>query len=112
MGNWLTQVVGLGRFGFFKFGSIRFSFQCQVLGFGFFSVSVFAHHHNEILTSAGKTSKGSEALEVFIPSSSRMHDQRVRADFSSCKRYVSTLKALAACTPFNETTSHARHRCM
>jgi len=26
--------VGLGRFGFFSFGLIRFSFQSQVLGFG------------------------------------------------------------------------------
>ena len=32
--------VGLGRFGFFKFGSIRFRFQSQVLGFGFFGFRI------------------------------------------------------------------------
>ena len=47
--------VGLGRFGFFKFGSIRFGFQSQVLGFGFFSVSVFAHHHNARVSQCVKT---------------------------------------------------------
>ena len=31
-----VYLLGLGRFGFFKFGSIRFSFQSQVLSFGFF----------------------------------------------------------------------------
>jgi len=30
------RMLGLGRFGFFKFGSIRFGFQSQLLGFGFF----------------------------------------------------------------------------
>jgi len=31
-------VLGLGRFGFFNFGSIRFGFQSQVLGFFGFSI--------------------------------------------------------------------------
>ena len=29
-----------------RFGSVRFGFQSQVDGFGFFSVSVFVQHHN------------------------------------------------------------------
>jgi len=47
--------LGLGRFGFSQFGSIRFGFQSQVLGFGFFSVSVFAHHHNARVSQCVKT---------------------------------------------------------
>jgi len=35
-----SSYVGLGRFGFFKFRSIRFGFQYQVLGFVFFSFSL------------------------------------------------------------------------
>jgi len=42
--NKLQDTLGLGRFGFFKFRSIRFGFQSRVPGFGFFPVSVFAHH--------------------------------------------------------------------
>jgi len=34
------STVGLGRFGFFKFGSTRFVFQSQVLGFVFFGFSI------------------------------------------------------------------------
>ena len=32
----LHNLIGLGQFGFFKFGSVRFGFQSQVLGFVFF----------------------------------------------------------------------------
>jgi len=36
-GSYVRHVtLGLGRFGFFKFRLIRFGFQSQVLGFGFF----------------------------------------------------------------------------
>jgi len=42
----LQILLHLGRFGFLKFGSIRFGFESQVPG-SVFSVSVFAHHRNE-----------------------------------------------------------------
>jgi len=40
MKQWRRSVIGLGRFGFFNFGSIRFGFQSQVLGFGFFGFGI------------------------------------------------------------------------
>ena len=63
--GWVTgrAFVGLGRFGFFKFGSIRFSISNT--RFRFFSVSVFAHHckvHNE-----GARSGGVSELEFNVP---------------------------------------------
>ena len=36
----LERGIGLGRFGFFNFGSVWFGFQSQVLGFGFFSFGI------------------------------------------------------------------------
>ena len=47
----LLFILELGRFRFFNFGSIRFGFQSQVVGFGFFSVMVFVQDHNDIVTS-------------------------------------------------------------
>jgi len=55
IGKTSLWMVGLGRFGFFKFGLIRFGFQSQVLGFGFFLVLVFAHQHNARVSQCVKT---------------------------------------------------------
>jgi len=97
--KWLNSThshqLGLGQFGFFfKLGSIRFGFQSQVPGFSFFGSS-FRTSLQCIMKvhTVCKTSKGSEAVEAFTPSTSCMHDQQLlrtcilaRADFSRCKR--------------------------
>jgi len=46
-----VSLVGLGRFGIFKFGSV-FNLKYSV---SFFSVSVFAHHHNARVSQSMKT---------------------------------------------------------
>jgi len=59
-----------------RFDSVRFSISST--RFHFFPFSVFAHNYNEIvMNAAGKMSKGSEAVEAFTQSTSRMHDQQL-----------------------------------
>jgi len=67
--------LGLGRFGFFKFGSIWFGFESQVPGsvfrFRFLHITAMKAH------AVGKTSKASEAVEAFAPSTSSKHNQQL-----------------------------------
>ena len=73
--HFLASLLGLGRFGFFKFGSIRFSFNLEYL-VRFFRFR-FLHISAMKARAAGKTSKGSETVEAFTPSTSSMYNQQL-----------------------------------
>ena len=99
---WYT--LGLGRFGFFKFGSIRFGFQTRVPGFGFFRFRLLHISARSAMKAhaVGKASKGSEAVYAFTPSTSRIDDQQLGlllTCITGCKRQAKRyLKAPTART--------------